>query len=392
MASYISSNANRFYTALESAYGQVPAITAVNRIPALKLTVRQQREVANRKDKTGGRTFTGVPLGGRRQTSFEVRTLLTNWQQGTSNPSYGPLFQAAMGATPAYFAGGTAASTTGNGRLAFSAPHGLFSGQAVSSGAEIRFVATIVDAETVQLNVPFTVPPAPGTQMGAAVTYAPATELPSVGIFDYWDPSTAVQRLLCGGAVDQMEIDLNGDYHEFRFSGQAQDVVDSVSFASSSSAGQLQTFPAEPAVGAFDYTIVPGNLGEAWLGTLPTQFFTVTSASVELKNGLDTRYKEFGSSLPLAISPGDRTVTAAFELYSQNDANTPGLYQAARQQTPISVMFQLGESQRQLVGVYLPSVIPVVPEFDDSKNRLQWKFRSSQAQGTINNEIAVAFG
>ena len=392
MASYISSNANRFYTALESAYGQVPAITAVNRIPALKLTVRQQREVANRKDKTGGRTFTGVPLGGRRQTSFEVRTLLTNWQQGTSNPSYGPLFQAAMGATPAYFAGGTAASTTGNGRLAFSAPHGLFSGQAVSSGAEIRFVATIVDAETVQLNVPFTVPPAPGTQMGAAVTYAPATELPSVGIFDYWDPSTAVQRLLCGGAVDQMEIDLNGDYHEFRFSGQAQDVVDSVSFASSSSAGQLQTFPAEPAVGAFDYTIVPGNLGEAWLGTLPTQFFTVTSASVELKNGLDTRYKEFGSSLPLAISPGDRTVTAAFELYSQNDANTPGLHQAARQQTPISVMFQLGESQGQLVGVYLPSVIPVVPEFDDSKNRLQWKFRSSQAQGTINNEIAVAFG
>lgn len=391
MASYISSNANRFYTALESAYGQVPSITAANRIPALKLTVRQQLEVADRKDKTGGRTFTGVPPGGRRQTSFELRTLLTNWQQGTTNPSYGPLFQAAMGGTPVNFAGGTAASTTGNGRLAFAAPHGLSAGQAVSSGGEIRFVAAVVDAETVQLNVPFTVPPAPGAPVGAAVTYAPATELPSVGIFDYWDPSTAVQRLLCGGSVDQMEIDLNGDYHEFVFSGQAQDVVDSVSFASKSSAGQLQTFPAEPAVGAFDYTIVPGNLGEAWLGTLPAQFFTITSASVVLKNGLDTRFKEFGSNLPQAISPGERTVTAAFELYSQNDPNTQGLYQAARQQTPIGVMFQLGESQGQLVGVYLPSVIPVVPEFDDSKNRLQWKFRSSRAQGTVNNEIAVAF-
>jgi hypothetical protein len=391
MASYISSNANRFYTALESAYGHVPAITAGNRIPALKLTVRQQLEVADRKDKTGSRTFTGVPPGGRRQTSFELQTLLTNWQQGTSNPSYGPLFQAAMGGPPTNFTGGTAASTTGNGRLAFAAPHGLSAGQAVSSGSEIRFVATAVDAETVQLNVPFTAPPAPGAPVGAAVTYAPATELPSIGIFDYWDPSTAVQRLLCGGAVDQMEIDLNGDYHEFRFSGQAQDVVDSVSFASRSSAAQLQTFPAEPAVGAFDYTIVPGNLGEAWLGTLPTQFFTITSASVVLKNGLDTRFKEFGSSLPQAISPGERTITAAFELYSQNDPNTQGLYQAARQQTPISVMFQLGESQGQLVGVYLPSVIPVVPEFDDSKNRLQWKFRSSRAQGTVNNEIAVAF-
>jgi hypothetical protein len=392
MASYISSNANRFYTALESAYGQVPAITAANRIPALKLTVRQQLEVTDRKDKTGSRTFTGLPAGGRRQTSFELRTLLTNWPQGTANPSYGPLFQAALGAAPTYFAGGTAASTTGNGRLAFAAPHGLSAGQAVSSGGEIRFVAAIVDAETVQLCVPFTVPPAAGAPVGAALTYTPTTELPSVTIFDYWDPVTAVQRLLCGAAVDQMEVDLNGDYHEFRFSGQAQDVVDSASFGSTSGgAAELQSFPGEPAVSAFDYTIVPGNLGEAWLGTSPTQFFTITAASVLVKNGLDTRFKEFGSSLPQAIAPGERTVTAAFELYSRDDAYTEGLYQAARQQSPITVMFQLGGSQGQLVGVYLQSVIPVVPEFDDSKNRMQWKFRSSRAQGTVNNEIAVAF-
>ena len=57
MSSYISSNANRFYTALESSYGSVGAITASNRIPALKLTVRQQLDVTSRKDKTGSRTF-----------------------------------------------------------------------------------------------------------------------------------------------------------------------------------------------------------------------------------------------------------------------------------------------------------------------------------------------
>jgi len=54
-------------------------------------------------------------------------------------------------------------------------------------------------------------------------------------------------------------------------------------------------------------------------------------------------------------------------------------------------MFQLGEAQGQLMGVYLKSVIPVVPEFDDSKNRLQWKFRSSRAQGTVDDEIVVGF-
>jgi len=392
MASYISSNANRFYTALESAYGQVPTITAGNRIPSVRLTVRQQLEVTVRKDKTGSRTFAGLPVGGRRQTTFELKTFLTNWQQGASTPSYGPLFQAALGAAPASFAGGTAASTSGNGSLAFASPHGLAAGQAVSSGAEIRFVAAIVDTNTVQLNVPFTVPPAAGSPVDAALTYGPATELPSVGIFDYWSPSTATQRLLCGGSVDQVEIDINGDYHEFVFSGQAQDVVDSSSVGGSGGgAAQLQSFPAEPTVGGFDYTIVPGNLGQAWLGTSPTQYFTITSASVVLKNGLDMRSKEFGSSLPLAIAPGGRTVTAAFELFSQDDANTQGLYQAARQQSPISVMFQLGESQGQLMGVYLKSVIPVVPEFDDGKNRLQWKFRPSRAQGTIDDEIAVAF-
>jgi hypothetical protein len=71
--SYISSNANRFYTALESSYGKVSAITAQQRIPAVKLTTRQQLEMPDRKDKTGSRTFTGVPAGGRRQTQFNLR-------------------------------------------------------------------------------------------------------------------------------------------------------------------------------------------------------------------------------------------------------------------------------------------------------------------------------
>jgi hypothetical protein len=55
-------------------------------------------------------------------------------------------------------------------------------------------------------------------------------------------------------------------------------------------------------------------------------------------------------------------------------------------------MFQLGEVPGQLMGVYLKSVVPQVPEFNDSENRLQWTFRASRAQGTIDDEITVAFG
>src|SRR5689334_25301510 len=116
MASYISSQANRFYTALEGAYGQVGAIESANRIPALKLMVQQQTEARERKDKTGSRTFAGLPPGGRKKTAFELRTYLTTWQKA-GTPAYGPMFQAGLGATPQSFGGGSVASSTDGGRL-----------------------------------------------------------------------------------------------------------------------------------------------------------------------------------------------------------------------------------------------------------------------------------
>jgi hypothetical protein len=85
-------------------------------------------------------------------------------------------------------------------------------------------------------------------------------------------------------------------------------------------------------------------------------------------------------------------VTAAFDLFGLDDVATRELYQAARQQSPITVMFQLGELDGQVMAVNLKSVVPEVPEFDDSQNRMQWRFRASRAQGTADDEIAVAFG
>ncbi len=173
MSSYILSNANRFYTALEGAYGTVGTITAANRIPALKLSVSQQLAVTQRKDKTGSRTFVGLPPGGRKKTSFQVKTYMTSWQQPAGPPGYGPLFQAALGAAPLQYGGGTAASATATGRLGFQAAHGLAAGQAVTSNGELRFVAAIVDAQTVQLNAPFTTLPSAGAPIGATITYSP---------------------------------------------------------------------------------------------------------------------------------------------------------------------------------------------------------------------------
>jgi hypothetical protein len=179
------------------------------------------------------------------------------------------------------------------------------------------------------------------------------------------------------------------DYHELQFSGFAQDVIDSASF--SGGLGQLSSFPAEPALAAFDYSIVPGNLGQAWLGTNPDRFVTITNASIQIDNGLDMRVREFGSSVPQGIAPGSRNVSLALTLFERDEDATKSLYQAARQQSPVSVMFQLGEQPGQVMGIYLKSVVPEVPQFDDGESWLQWKFQGARAQGTTDDEVVVAF-
>jgi hypothetical protein len=251
-------------------------------------------------------------------------------------------------------------------------------------------VAAVADPLTVVLNAPFSVAPVPGVPLGATATYSLAESLPSVTLFDYWDPSTAVQRVLTGAVVDQMTIALNGDFHEFEFKGMAQDIVDCASFISGQ--GGAVTFPPEPTVAGYSYSPVPGNLGEVWLGVIPSQFLTVSAASIEIKNNVNLRAKEFGSTLPQGIAPGTREVSVSLELFSMDDTATEALYQAARQQLPISAMFQLGQVGGQLLGIYLPGVVPVVPEFDDADTRLKWRFEDVRAQGTDDDEIVVAFG
>jgi hypothetical protein len=387
---YISSNANRWYVARESAYGEAPEITSANRIPAVKLTAQQQREKSQRKDKTGSRTWPGLPVGMRKQTTFDMTSYMRDWPDPTVLPAHGPLVEAAMGASGLLWAGNAANSGCTASTIAFVGNHGLAVGQAIASGGEIRFVDTIVDPYIVNVSVPFSATPTLGAVLGQTATYRLAAQLPSVSIYDYWDPVTAVQRALCGVAVDRMTVKLNGDFHQLEFKGIAQDLIDSASFAPGQNGAA--TYPAEPTLNAFSYSPVPGNLGQVWLGVAPTRFFTVSQASIQIQNDLETRAKEYGTMLPQAVVPGNRTVSMTLELFGQDDGATTALYQAARQQAPIGVMLQLGQGPGQMMGIYLPSLVPSVPQFDDSDKRVQWNFTDMRAQGTAEDEIVVAFG
>ncbi len=108
--SCISSNNNRFYAEVESAYGTVPAITEQNRIPTVRLAIRHKAVQGQRRDKTGSRTYVGSPAGVRTRTSFELETYMTSWQEQSQPPSQGALFKSAMGGAATMHPASTVAS------------------------------------------------------------------------------------------------------------------------------------------------------------------------------------------------------------------------------------------------------------------------------------------
>lgn len=390
MPNYVLSSNNRFYAKVEASYGQAASVGAQDRLAAVGLRVKQVVETPERRDKTGSRTYTGTAPGGRKRTEFGLRAYLTENPAPGSAPAAGALVSGCLGAPPLQFSGGTAGPGSSAAQVTFSSAHGLVRGQAIHFKGEMRFVKAVQSTTAVTLNAPLSSAPAAGETIHAATTYLPANEMPSVSIYDYWDPAAAVDRIVTGGAVDQMRIRLNGDYHEMEFRGPAKDVIDSVSFQSGQ--GALASFPAEPGQGAAAMRPVPGNLGQAWLGEPAVKFLTLTGGTIEIDNEADLRSREFGSATPLGISPGVRRVTADFELFEADDAATRSLYAAARSETPISVMFQLGDSAGRILGVWLPAAVPQAPEFDDGDRILAWRFQNSRAQGSANDEVAVAFG
>ncbi len=193
---YISSNANRWYVAREDQFGQIPAITAANRIPAVRLLAQHNQEKTTRRDKTGTRTWQGLPAGVRRHTSFDLTTYMRDWADPTVLPAQGPLLEAALGGS------GTLHGGRGNFRCRqrynprsdlghLAQPHARRRGGEL--GERSRFVAAVADDSTVVLNAPLSIAPPAGFPIGPAATWRLGYELPSVSLFDYWDPSTAVQ-------------------------------------------------------------------------------------------------------------------------------------------------------------------------------------------------------
>ena len=131
-------------------------------------------------------------------------------------------------------------------------------------------MTAVPDDQSVELNAPFSTAPVLATYR-ATITYSLGRTLPSVSIFDYWSPSEAIQRILCGAVVDKMKIVSQRDFHEFQFPGPAQDLIDNVSLHRGQ--GQLDEFPSRARRRiASIIRLCQGHMGQVWLGLLRSVF------------------------------------------------------------------------------------------------------------------------
>ena len=122
-----------------SAYGQVSAIDATNRIPAVNMKLQNQRDKNQRKDKTGTRTWQGLPAGMRRHTTFR-RDVIHEGLAGSDNIATARAAdRRGDGCAGRLWAGATVGTGThAHPSIYFVSPHGLTPGQAVVS--EAKFV------------------------------------------------------------------------------------------------------------------------------------------------------------------------------------------------------------------------------------------------------------
>lgn len=385
-SAYIQSSENSHYLAKETAQGVVPPVGGANRVLLSGLKMTTTHAVPKRNDRWGSRSVGEPIVAVQKDSAFQFSTYHYVNSAYPNQSAYGALIEAALGGDPLFFAGGTVDSQPAANRIRFAAPHNLSRLMAVSRAGEIRFVKQIIDANTVELNAPFSAGLSSGSSVDPAFTYTLARSLKTLSLFDYWAPASSIQRVGRGAAIDKMRLAVNGDFHTMTFSGPMIEVLDSLSFAPG--LGGLSEFPPEPsAVGPAHAMPVPGHLGQAILGD--SHLYTMTEADVTINNGVGARSREFGSILPRSFVAGRRAVSFSASLYVTDEAATRALYQFAAERTTIPVMLQLGDRQGQLMGVYLPSIVPTFPEYDDRENRVAWHIEKCTAHGSAEDELTI---
>lgn len=231
MSNYVLAPQQRAYAKIEATFGVNPGLAAGNGFRFMRLEPAKPQEYILRRDKQGTRTFPGVVPGGRRRGDLPIDAhVIPNGAAGTK-PDMDPFYQAAFGTAGTTWVGNTVGAGSTTTSIVFvdnSQP--LTVGQFISYNGEARYVTAYNSSTfTATVTPPFSFAPPAATVMGSSFNYLLGTNLPSVTIGSYWDPSTAEQDLITGWVCQTMRLTINTETTDVAFTGQAQDRQDNIS-------------------------------------------------------------------------------------------------------------------------------------------------------------------
>lgn len=383
---YISSFTNKVFILPDATApvgsSNVPAIA-----PVTKLSVRSKRSNTIRRDKTGFRSETTMVGKQREVVEVTMSGYGTGFSDATTSANLLLPFSSALCSDLASLAPLTVTASTANS-ITFAPDVQLAIGDAVAFNGEIRFISAKLTGNAYQLVAPFKTSPAAGETVSRCASLKPGAKNVSFGLLDSWDPGTAVQRMLSGVQAGTFDIAINNDFLEYTLKGYAIKVEDSVttSGANATDFNGLRA-SANTAIAA----PIAGYLGQAWIGDGPTRLCTLTQASVQIDNNIALRNDEFGCYEAKSIVLGKRSISIDLGIYQKDDTVTQEVFQKAVNNEPLSIMLQIGSTPGGMFGLYLPAVLFEPPQFDDSKERLIWKFTNGTVPGGSDDDIFLAF-
>jgi hypothetical protein len=384
---YISTFSNMFYLRADTNTEGPLQLADARRAPIESLQISVKRKQLYRTDKSGHRSRNAVLGPQRENIDLSINANVTGWSDRSEEPILAPLFASAVAAPGKPGTNLTVASVAGSNVTVMGSPS-IWVGMALSFSDEIRFVRSVIDANTFELNGSFSAALQAGSVLLGCTSFAPGASVETFELFEFWSPSAAVQRAISSACANRTTFEINSDFVTMRIEGFAKTLTDSVT----NSLSPLE-FPAlSSANPQSDSLISPiaGHLGQALFGAAGKRLCTIVQGRVSIDNGIQSRSDEFGCFGTKSFTLGRRSVELDLNLYQRNDEVSQELFAAAVRNEPVSIMLQLGSGQGNMLGIYMPSVLMPVPSFVDSESRVLWKFSGAQSVGSQDDEVFLA--
>jgi hypothetical protein len=216
--------------------------------------------------------------------------------------------------------------------------------------------------------------------------------------FNHGQPSTGSAYAI-GAVTQRATLTVNADILGLAVSGTALGVaeVDTFSILDADVQGGLSAFPTEPTTFTSNGVATHGYGGSFYFIIGNTAFPLPkmgTNLTIEINTGIDLFGEFVDTFYPAAVLYGPRSVTVSLSFLNNDSAVLVSLKQAARQNTPIQVGYDLlSNPSGQRVSIRARNVQLIPATFRDNNNSVTCDFGTSLASGSAgaSDDLTIGF-